>query len=248
MLFGKPPDYSMLNTFGCLTFVSTPDHQQNKFSLRAFPAVFLGYPAGYKGYKLYNLQTRKFFLSRDVHFSEDVFPFHASHISLTDRSIDPFLEVVLPIPASNIVDHLPQPVPEVTPAPAQPPVNDVNDALVVVDPPLRRSTRQTRLPQYLQDYAMTVNYLIQQYLTYDRLSPFYKAFINQVSEEYEPQFYHQAMKFPQWRKAMQEEIEALEANGTWSVVALPTDKQAIGCKWIYKVKYKADGTVERYKA
>lgn len=47
---------------------------------------------------------------------------------------------------------------------------------------------------------------------------------------------------------MQEEIEALEANGTWSVVALPTDKQAIGCKWIYKVKYKADGTVERYKA
>ena len=47
---------------------------------------------------------------------------------------------------------------------------------------------------------------------------------------------------------MQEEIQALEANKTWLIVSLPCHKKPIGCKWVYKIKFKADGTVERYKA
>ena len=44
------------------------------------------------------------------------------------------------------------------------------------------------------------------------------------------------------------EISALEANHTWTLTALPLHKKTIGCKWVYRVKYKSDGTVERYKA
>uniref|UniRef100_A0A0V0GQA1 Putative ovule protein n=1 Tax=Solanum chacoense TaxID=4108 RepID=A0A0V0GQA1_SOLCH len=47
---------------------------------------------------------------------------------------------------------------------------------------------------------------------------------------------------------MKLEIAALEDNHTWSIVDLPAGKTPIGCKWIYKVKYKASGEVERYKA
>ena len=47
---------------------------------------------------------------------------------------------------------------------------------------------------------------------------------------------------------MAAEIAALESNQTWSLTPLPSHKRAIGCKWVYRVKYKADGTVERYKA
>lgn len=43
------------------------------------------------------------------------------------------------------------------------------------------------------------------------------------------------------------ELAALEANRTWDVVPLPHDQRAIRCKLVYKVKYYADGTIERYK-
>lgn len=46
---------------------------------------------------------------------------------------------------------------------------------------------------------------------------------------------------------MQDEIIALEQNGTWIVVDLPPGKKAIGSKWVYKVKLQANGQVERYK-
>lgn len=47
---------------------------------------------------------------------------------------------------------------------------------------------------------------------------------------------------------MKAELDALIHNKTWSLVPLPSDKTTIGCKWVYKVKYLSDGTVERYKA
>ena len=40
----------------------------------------------------------------------------------------------------------------------------------------------------------------------------------------------------------------MEDDHTWEIVTLPTDKRAIGCKWVFKIKYKADGTVDRFKA
>lgn len=44
------------------------------------------------------------------------------------------------------------------------------------------------------------------------------------------------------------EIDAQERNNSWSIEDLPAGKQAIGCKWVYKLKYKSDGTLERHKA
>jgi hypothetical protein len=47
---------------------------------------------------------------------------------------------------------------------------------------------------------------------------------------------------------MDEDMATLDANGTWELVALPKDKKAIGCKWVYKVKHNADGSMRRYQA
>lgn len=47
---------------------------------------------------------------------------------------------------------------------------------------------------------------------------------------------------------MQKELATLAANNTWVVTDLPKGKKAIGCKWVFKVKLKKDGTLERYTA
>ena len=47
---------------------------------------------------------------------------------------------------------------------------------------------------------------------------------------------------------MKEKLDALLKTGTWDLVDLPTGKSAIGCKWVYKIKTRSDGTVNRYKA
>ncbi|RVX19440.1 Retrovirus-related Pol polyprotein from transposon TNT 1-94 [Vitis vinifera] len=56
------------------------------------------------------------------------------------------------------------------------------------------------------------------------------------------------LKISEWKKAVQDEIDALEKNGTWTITDLPVGKRPVGCKWIFTIKYKADGSVERFKA
>ena len=51
-----------------------------------------------------------------------------------------------------------------------------------------------------------------------------------------------------WRKAMDEEISAIEQNDTWELSDLPKRRKTIGIKWVYKTKLKENGEVDKYKA
>ncbi|RVW73980.1 Retrovirus-related Pol polyprotein from transposon RE1 [Vitis vinifera] len=47
---------------------------------------------------------------------------------------------------------------------------------------------------------------------------------------------------------MNEEMKLLQKNETWELVECPSVKKPVGCRWIYTVKYKSDGSIERFKA
>ena len=57
-----------------------------------------------------------------------------------------------------------------------------------------------------------------------------------------------AAKDTNWRAAMEEEMCTLAENEAWDLVDDPKGVKLIGCRWVYKVKYNTDGSVNRYKA
>jgi hypothetical protein len=57
-----------------------------------------------------------------------------------------------------------------------------------------------------------------------------------------------ALTDPSWRRAMEEEYDALITNNTWNLIPHPIDSNDIIGKWIFKHKFNSDGALERYKA
>ncbi|GMP70896.1 hypothetical protein CsSME_00029532 [Camellia sinensis var. sinensis] len=71
------------------------------------------------------------------------------------------------------------------------------------------------------------------------------------SDEMEPKNLKEALSSPaskEWSTAMEEEIESMKKNHVWDLVDLPLGCKTIGNKWVLKIKRKADGSIERYKA
>lgn len=120
----------------------------------------------------------------------------------------------------------------------------------------RKSTRVSKAPLWHEDYVtpdsrkanMTIQYPLSNSVSYHRLSAKCRHFIANVSAITEPLHFREASKDVRWVEAMQQEIKAPEDNDTWAVVDLPKGKNVVGSKWVYKIKYKANGEIERFKA
>lgn len=80
--------------FDCLAIASILSRQRTKFQPRACVCIFLSYPTGLKTYKLYDLHNKQIFLSRDVVFHENIFPFHST--KPTESLVNLFFDLVLP--------------------------------------------------------------------------------------------------------------------------------------------------------
>ncbi|MED6207375.1 hypothetical protein PIB30_117140 [Stylosanthes scabra] len=124
---------------------------------------------------------------------------------------------------------------------------------------IRRSTRERHKLAYFNDYhcfqlstfynsSNTSKYPISNYLDYASLSNEHKAFSVALTNHIEPTSYEQAVLDDCWKQAIKSELNVLDENRTWMLTKLPKGKKAIGCKWVFKVKLKQDGSIERYKA
>ena len=80
------------------------------------------------------------------------------------------------------------------------------------------------------------------------LSLAYKNFIVSLNTTIIPNIVFKALAKREWKDAMREEMSALEKNKTWEIVERPKGKNIVDCKWIFTLKYKVDGSLERHKA
>ncbi|KAK9134911.1 hypothetical protein Syun_014241 [Stephania yunnanensis] len=70
----------------------------------------------------------------------------------------------------------------------------------------------------------------------------------QISLAHEPSSFAEAVEVPEWCAAIDNEIQALKKHDKWELVDLPNGKTVIGLKWVYKIKYKPDGFIQKHKA
>lgn len=111
----------------------------------------------------------------------------------------------------------------------------------------RQFTRVRTQPSYLHDYVCNSvqQSTSQHWCNLISASQIPNTNLCTISEA---NSYLEASHKPEWQEAMRKELDALKFNKTWELVPLPPIKKAIGSRWVYKVKLKADGTLERCKA
>ncbi|XP_070015759.1 uncharacterized protein [Nicotiana sylvestris] len=231
----------------------------DKLQPRTRTSVLMGYSEVQKGYILYDITNKCFFVNRDVSFGED------TSSSYQESSRNQQLQTPIAVPLAEITTEIQstlqsqisayiQPMPQITRAPI---VQQLSSQPVSKQKPrvelTRKSTRTSRPPIWKKDFISLslhnkANYPISNYISYNNISPKYTAFLAAFSSVTEPQSYTEAAQDPSWIEAMQAEIKALQENNTWEIVNLPEGKKPIRCKWIYKVKYKATGEVEKVKS
>uniref|UniRef100_A0A2N9J4G2 CCHC-type domain-containing protein n=1 Tax=Fagus sylvatica TaxID=28930 RepID=A0A2N9J4G2_FAGSY len=228
-LHGYPPKYNLLKIFGCTCYVLLPKTEYSKLDAKSVKCIFLGYSETQKGYRCYDWEAKKVRVSRNVIFFENTSFFPNSDMSTctsslnTTSSLSCFPNNLQPLLTySRRVQH-PPPMPP--PSPTSTPGNVSPPPLTSPTPQLslRRSSRIIRPP--------------------DRLSLF--SALDPLSI---PRSYKQATESAKWIQAMKDEMDALEANETWDIVPLPTNQPVVGSKWVYSVKLKSDGSLDRYKA
>ena len=224
--FGKKPNVKHLRVFGCAAYIHVPKDVRKKLDPKAKKCIFLGYGTTRKGYRLYDHKSSSIIHSRDIVFNE----LTRGHVSEGDKQL---------IQVESLPDNEPE-EPEVEPADDGSPEsesevgereNDSRDSERedTEAPALRRSTRESRRPDY---YGVRVD-------------------VFTAAELQEPRTVHEALSCPeeeQWKAAMQKEMESIYSNDVWDLVVLPKDRKPVGSKWVFKKKTKVDGSIERYKA
>ena len=112
----------------------------------------------------------------------------------------------------------------------------------------QRLNRGVSKKQYEPDPKAKTKYPINNYVSSHKLTESYAFTVNQLSTFSIPSNVIDALADPKWRKAMTEEMEALQKNATWEPVPLLKGMKPIGCRWVFTMKLKLDGRIDRYKA
>jgi hypothetical protein len=252
------PDYNRLRVFGCKCFILTD--KNDKLSPKAIPCAFLGYSETQKGFRCYDLRDDKLYVSRNVTFLENesgfekntspqenfdysfLFDLLSSNDDISsddDVSSNHDEENVDDIGEHNPLNEQESRVPSepITYSRRnQDTFRSAIDRYSELTPSLdhRRSERSRRPPT--------------RFVSFDSFSPRYRACLSAIHSYFEPRNFEEAKKCIEWQEAMQSELNALKKAETWYFQTLPIGKKTIGCRWVFKVKTKSDGSLERYKA
>jgi len=234
ILFSHNPFHSLPpKVFGSTCFVHNCSLGFDKLSPKSHKCVFLGFTRSQKGYKCFSPSLNCYFISADVTFSDSSLYFkYCPSLSMSSSN-----QVNIPLIVSSApndsppppslqvysrrqMSHHPSANSILVPTPHPHPTLTVEPLTDELDLPIsiRKGICSTRNPS--PHYTA---------LSYHRLSqPFYTC-LSYISFVSIPKSVGDDLAHPGWRQAMLDEMNALQNNGTWELVLLPSRKSVVGC-------------------
>ena len=206
----KEVDYLVLRIFGCPAYVHIPSNERSKLDAKSKQCIFLGYEKGVQGYKLWNPETKKVVISRDVVFDETSMVKTHQEVQkseLGESNKQQSIQIELDSfdtdgsQSENQLDQQQQ-LQQESIATGKPKHN--------IKPPVRYGFED------LVSYALST--------TSGDPSTFQKAITSSEKDR--------------WMEAMMEEMESLHKNKTWELEELPQGKKIVGCKNWYTRRKK----------
>lgn len=230
----KKPDVSKLRVFGCSVFVHVPSQLRKKLDSKSWRGIFLGYSPN--GYRVWDPVKRRIVTARDVVFVE----------TEIGREEQP-----KPVAGDQLIEISSSPVPE----------NEEEEADGGDDAESSEEEYESLSEESSGESSESGDETADGRPQRDRARP---AWHRDFEFEYAG-FALNAMSYvdnipgsiaelkrrddwDNWRSAIEEEMDSLRRNNTWTLTELPAGRKAVSCKWVFRIK-RGDGDVpDRYKA
>lgn len=228
----RKPDISHIRVFGCLAHMKLPGNHLQKLDNRSKRVVNLGREPGTKGYRLYDPEVNRIYVSRDVVF-EEAKSWCWNQSGVNKETPGQFTVISVQgaeeenhtnIDHSSVNNSDDVPATPVSQTPVSRASSDDNDS----------STKPKKFRSLTNIYSETEEIEMDEEL-----------FLMGADE---PVNYKHAVKDDKWNQAMKQEMKSIEENKTWTLTELPPGQKVIGLKWIYKLKRDADGKIIKHKA
>ncbi|KAM0042466.1 putative RNA-directed DNA polymerase, protein kinase RLK-Pelle-CrRLK1L-1 family [Helianthus debilis subsp. tardiflorus] len=240
--FDEKPDVSTLKVFGCIAYGHVFAHGRRKLDDRSNKMIFIGYSSHGNGYRLFNPITKKFETQRsgDTTVIEDA----AWDWQEVHKSVQQVYERMYADPFPAEVREEVQNVADNTENPASPSFNQEEPSSPAVSNQVELSARSSsgssapiRVRSMSDLYANTEEMIPTEYSSCQ--------FALNISDS---TCFDDAVQKKEWVLAMEEELPAINWNGTWKLVSLPAGKNLVGLKWLFKTKVGPDGQIIKHKA
>ncbi|CAK9821232.1 Retrovirus-related Pol polyprotein from transposon TNT 1-94 [Anthophora plagiata] len=227
--FKRKPVIKHLKMFGSTAYLNIPKEKRQKFDAKSKQVIFVGYEGESTNYRLWDNDLNKIKISSDVTFNESALPrVHPDTVSIKfgiekEAEIIPVLE--------DAAEH------QVLLDENEENREEWFDAAVQETEQVatNRNVRECRQLRDRRNLQVPDRYGVPIAFFADTVPTTYTEAI--MSDD-----------TSKWKRAMDEEMLALEENHTWTLCALPQGKRAIGCKWVFSIKNDAAGNLKRYKA
>jgi hypothetical protein len=268
---GRRPDVEHIKIFGCLTFSHVPSERRTKLDPTTQQGILVGYSEVSKAYRIYIPPLRRVVVSRDVIFEED----RAFQSSLESRvSVENDAEAPIDVSEGAQPQVSGTLVSGVTGSPCTASgsqsehvqsegVEASGSQSVETSPeavtrgqrdltsPLTTSGK--RRPRWFRETLKEAKENVGDPKSQIKESSppvRFGAYFELVTsiKDTEPQTFAQAVDQQVWREAMVEEYDSIVRNDVWEVVSRPVGKSVVTSRWLYKIKYAADGSIEKDKA